>query len=256
MAVALREKPRDSGPYSEVGNFGLHISAARALTPANAIPRQLSDQVFRIIVDDILKRKWGLEFSSTSLELPTKSTLPFKGITDAIPLARDQELENAYGKVGSWDSLRSSRAGREAEIVFWATKGQKGIDWLIERLRSETGNESLDSAARVLSKLGAQSLPSILRTLNFQPSPEQAYSLLYAIARMKAIDERAQADIELLLRRYVSHPDPEVREAAIAATAVLPPSSALDVFRTALTYETDPDIIAEINEEISARNSE
>jgi hypothetical protein len=168
-----------------------------------------------------------------------------------------RSLYDAYEKIGVWNGPYSSRDGAAAEIEFWRSRGLMGLFYLIGRVRRESDTQTLNTVAAVMSELGPARLPVLLRNLEFRPSPRQAFCLLLAIGWMSgkatgAVGKRTAG----VIARYLQHPDSDVREAAAAASQILQPQNAIGVLRLAATSETDPIVLAAINEAIEAHEAQ
>ncbi len=168
----------------------------------------------------------------------------------------ETKFDLAFKKFGSWKGPFASKVGTDSEIDFWRRAGQRGIYWLIGRTRTEHDNETLDSVATVLSKLGLPAREAITRNLEAQPTVDQAICLLRAIGHVHLEVGRGYERIVQIMRRYLTHPDPDVREAAISATTALLAEDARNVLRGVLRNENDPFLRDLITDELKGRAAE
>lgn len=168
----------------------------------------------------------------------------------------EKGFERAYARLGLWAGRYSSRSGVKSEIDFWKASGREGASWLAQRIRTESGNDTLNAVANVLSSLGNTALSMILGYLQANPTPDQAYCLLDALGRMGRQCDTASGRTASIIERYLSHRDPDVRQAAISATAALPRAKSLEILRSALASEHDPAVTKGIREEIADRAAE
>lgn len=168
----------------------------------------------------------------------------------------EKEFEDAFQRLGLWSRPYFSRTSPDPEFDFWKRSGRQGARWLVRKIRTEGGNETLNGVADVLSKLGTTSLFEILENLEDRPSVDQAYCLLNTIGRMGRQADGVIGRIVRAVGGYIRHPDLDVREAAIFATSALPPADALQILRSALATESDPTVKEAIRKEIEDRLTE
>ncbi len=204
---------------------------------------------------------WSMRTTSTqlhTLSVPrVVNTLPLCLAPEAVPgPTSETTFDMAFKKFGSWKGPFASKVGTDSEIDFWRRAGLRGIYWLIGRARTEHDNETLDSVATVLSNLGLPAREAITGNLEAQPTVDQAICLLKAIAQMRFETGREYERIVHIMRRYLTHPDPDVREAAISATSALRADDARDVLRGALRNENDAFLRDSINDELKGRAAE
>jgi hypothetical protein len=202
---------------------------------------------------------WSIRTDSIPVHTLTRvvDTFPLFLPMEAAPgPTSETKFDLAFKKFGSWKGPFTSKAGTDSEIDFWRRAGQQGIYWLIGRTRTEHDNETLDSVATVLSSLGLPARKAIIRNLEAQPTVDQAICLLKAIRQSHLEVGRGYERIVHIMRRYLTHPDPDVREAAISATNALLAEDARNVLRGALRNENDPFLRDLIDDELKGRAAE
>jgi hypothetical protein len=215
--------------------------------------------------DELIWKLESVRFAAKLAEFQRKkgTTLPAAEFLGTFPVpvphvetrfqCDENELERAYDRLGLWAGPYSSRSGIKSELDFWRASGRQGVSWLIQRTRSESGNDTLNAVANVLSNLGTTALSTILGYLQAHPTPDQAYCLLDALGRMGRQSQDVADRVAVTIMRYIAQRDLDLRQAAVSATSALPPANALEILRSALVTETDPTITEIIREEIEER---
>ena len=252
MAVAVSESPAETEKRMAVSLF-----------PDAASLRERSDNS-----DELIRKLESAQFAAKLAEFKFKkgTTLPAADFLGTFPVliphveARfqcdEKELEKAYDRLGLWAGPYSSRSGIKSELDFWRASGRQGVSWLVQRICAESGNDTLNAVANVLSNLGTTALSTILGNLQAHPTPDQAYCLLDALGRMGRQNEDIADRVAVTIMRYIAQSDLDLRQAAVAATSALPTANALEILRSALDTETDPTITETIREEIEERITE
>jgi hypothetical protein len=122
-------------------------------------------------------------------------------------------------------------------------------------MRYERRDERLHEAASLLAHLGPLSLEPMLDALTGEPSPGQALALLRGLSWL---GERVKSDsplAELLLVRYLVDDQTDLREAASAATRLLPEARARFWLSKRLASETDPEVKKTLAEVLEFRQT-
>jgi hypothetical protein len=173
----------------------------------------------------------------------------------SVPRAEASEFEEQYQRIGWWKGPLGRQHVQQDVRAFWVGAGQVGARWLGQRLRNETHPEILDAAAAILADTGDPGIPAIVGELQVGTGREPTRALLKALGWMSC--ERhppVVAELVSLVQRYLSHDDPDVREAAVHATAILPDADAARLLTTALRTEQDAGVREVLQDEISERN--
>ena len=173
------------------------------------------------------------------------------------PQAEGVDLEKAYQRIGWWKGPQSPRDLRRESHAFWAQLGKKRIRWLVSRLRRERNIEVLQGAAFLLASLGPAIVAPILDELDGTPVKDNGLALLGALGKLSPKVGRAnQTRLRNTLYRYLRHPLLELREAAAAATAILPAQRAVHLLQEALRVETDQVVRETLKDAIADRQGE
>jgi hypothetical protein len=173
------------------------------------------------------------------------------------PPAKDEGLEAAYHQIGWWKGPEGSRERRRENQTFWAGVGEKGIRWLVARLRQERNIEVLNAAASLLASLGAVVVTPILDELSMRDLGDNGIALLGALGKISPTIGRSNfTRLFNTLRRYLNHPLLELREAAALATAILPADRAVQLLQDAFRAETNSVARETLREEIAERQQE
>jgi hypothetical protein len=169
----------------------------------------------------------------------------------------DPRLEEAYQQIGWWKGPAPPQDVRRESRRFWHEAGEKGVRWLVARLRKERNIEVLHEAASLLGSLGPVIVAPILDELDGTPVGDNGLALLGALGRLGPTVGRANLTrLSNTLRWYLSHRLPELREAAGAATAILPVDRAVRLLQQALRWETGPVVRETLEEAITDRQGE
>jgi hypothetical protein len=171
--------------------------------------------------------------------------------------AENEQFEEAYQNIGWWKGPRSPEQVRVENEKFWAETGPKGARWLVNRLRQEHNIEVLHAAASLLASLGTIVLGPILDALDGTAVGDDGLALLGALSKLGPSDGRTcQTRLLNTVGRYLRHPLPELREAAAAATAILPYKRAIRLLQDVLRTETSAVVREAIQGAIAERQEE
>jgi hypothetical protein len=173
----------------------------------------------------------------------------------SLPRAEASEFEEQYQRIGWWKGPLGGYQVQQEVRAFWVGAGRQGAQWLGQRLRSETHPELLDGAAAVLADIGTPGIPVILAELELGAGREPTRALLKALGWMsRQRQPPVVAGLVSLVQGYLSHEDPDVREAAVHATAILPDADAARLLTAALRAEHDAGVREILQDEISERD--
>jgi hypothetical protein len=134
------------------------------------------------------------------------------------------DFEIFYRRIGRRTGPFATRDARQATRDFWVASGRDGAEWLVDRLVQEIHLSLLEGVANLLADIGAKSIEPILRALEAGVKSDQAQALLNALSWIEAAPHAISIDpviLEKVMGRYLSDADPDVREAACAATSIL-----------------------------------
>ncbi len=165
-----------------------------------------------------------------------------------------EEAEMHYRAVGRWKGPGAAKEAQEASRSFWRDSGERGARWLIRRLLYEHRVDALHGGASLLSDLGEVSFKPILKALRSDPAPDQACSLLQALAWLgeaTSANWPTSLQAELTLADYLQRDDPDLREAAARAMRLLIPTRAVLWLKYRLRDEADPDVRKALEEELA-----
>jgi HEAT repeat protein len=172
------------------------------------------------------------------------------GPTPARPLD-PEEAERYYLTLGNWKNPESvRRAARD----FLEASGGEGIRWLISRLRDEMHVEAIHAASSLLARLGEAAIGPAIEELANDPTPDQALALLNALGSLGAAESGPTLEgalAELVLADFLQHDDPDLREAAAEAIALLPSERAVHWLTHRLRDEADVRVREAIELELS-----
>jgi hypothetical protein len=169
----------------------------------------------------------------------------------------DLHLEEAYQQIGWWKGPKPPSELRRENQKFWATAGEKGIHWLVARLRPERNIEVLHGAASLLASLGPVVVLPILDELDGTRPGDNGLALLGALGKLSPNVGRAHLTrLSNTLCRYLRHPLLELREAAATASAILPALVAVDMLKGALRAETRAVVRETLEDAIAERLEE
>ena len=173
------------------------------------------------------------------------------------PPAKDAHLEKAYQQIGWWKGPQPPRELRRESQKFWTSVGESGIRWLVARLRQERNIEVLHGAASLLASLGPAIVPPILDELDGTRARDNGLALLGALGKLSPdVGRLYQTRLFNTLRGYLENPLLELREAAAAATAILPAEQAVRLLEDALRAETNPVVRETLQDAIADRQQE
>jgi hypothetical protein len=169
-----------------------------------------------------------------------------------------EAAEAHYRPLGRSKGDLAAGAVQDAAREFWQSAGERGARWLVRRLRRESQVEALHAAAARLSNLGPAAVAPIAEELGNDPTPDQAWALLQALGWMGESSSSPRLEdalLGLILRKFLAHPHPDVREAAARAMRLLPPEQATHWLRQREREENDPDVVQTIEEELTEHSS-
>jgi hypothetical protein len=161
--------------------------------------------------------------------------------------AVQNQMEEFYRKIGWWKGPNSTPSIRGNVRNFWVNSGRKGASWLIERISRESHIDLLDGVANILADIGQASVEPIIGILGSgRPSRNQAEVLLKALGWIEAPLHAVsipRVNLESVLERYLDHSDPDIREAALASTHILPNESRSAILRRRRDIEPNSDVL-------------
>jgi hypothetical protein len=173
------------------------------------------------------------------------------------PPTKDTPFEDAFQRIGWWKGSHPIRELQREDKKFWENAGEKGIRWLVRRLRGERNIEVLHGAASLLASIGPAIVLPILDELDRTGAGDNGLALLGALGKLPADSARAhQTRLSNTLRRYLGHHLLDLREAAAAATAILPRDHAIRMLKDALRKEPNPVGRATLEDAIADRQEE
>lgn len=167
-------------------------------------------------------------------------------------------FEEQYQRIGWWKGPHATPAARQGVREFWESWGPRGARWLVRRLRSESHLDLLSGVANLLADLGEVSLRPILDELEFEASRDQAEALLKALAWLGAAGATAgvfAGQLTPILAAFLTHDDPDLREAACRATSLLAPGRARALLESRLAVELSIEVRQTIEEMIAQLQS-
>jgi hypothetical protein len=218
-------------------------------SPRHELIRELDSAQFAETIRNYLNRKRALPTVADVLgTFPV--LIPYR--QTAFPFDA-RSLEKAFRRMATSTAFSSSRRDMSADLKVWRASGLQGVYWLLEKIRHETGNETLNAVANILSSLGDSALPPMVRLLQAQPAPDQAYCLLEALARFGEQNGSVVDEIASAINKYINSTDLDLRQAAVSATSALPSKNALEILRAAVRVESDATIREFIGDEINER---
>jgi predicted HTH domain antitoxin len=168
--------------------------------------------------------------------------------------ASPDPFEEHYQRIGWWKGPHATTAARQGVRDFWASLGPRGARWLVERLRNEWHVDLLSGVANLLADLGEVSLKPILDELELEASRDQEEALLKALAWLGAAGTTAgplAGQLTPILAVFLTHEDPDLREAACRATSLLAPGDAHAVLEARLAAEPSAEVRQAIAERIA-----
>jgi hypothetical protein len=173
------------------------------------------------------------------------------------PEVEDPDFETAYQQIGWWKGPQPPRDVRRQSHEFWAKAGEGGVRWLVKRLRRERNIEVLHGAASLLASLEIPVIDPILDELETPSVGDNGLALLGALGKLRPNpDAIVQVRLANTLRKYLRHSLLELREAAAAATAILPAERAVGLLREALQREANPVVRETLQDAIADRQEE
>ena len=101
-----------------------------------------------------------------------------------VPPDSEEELEDAYQKIGWWTGPNATPESQALVRDFWRLQGDRGLGWIVARLRREWHIDLLDGVASLLAQAGGAGILPILDELERQPRRDQAEALLKALGWM------------------------------------------------------------------------
>jgi hypothetical protein len=168
----------------------------------------------------------------------------------------EDSLEAMYQKIGWWRGPHSTAAARTLVCGFWRDEADRGLRWLVSRLRSEWHIDLLDGVASILAQIGETAIRPILDELDRQPSRDQAEALLKALGwlgeRGKSASSSLVERLDPVLVTFLGGDDPELREWAARAARLLPQERAVGLLEGVLNAEQDADVRLAIQETVAA----
>jgi len=172
----------------------------------------------------------------------------------ASAVASQELLERYYQKIGWWKGSAATDQARAINRAFWVGQGEVGTRWLAGRVGNETHSDVLDGVASLLAELGPISFTPVLEALGEKVTPEQAECLLTALRWISLPDrQNLPSGLVAILLRFLEHEQPDVREAAVRASCICPPREATQHLNQRREVETDPEVLAAIEQETDAR---
>jgi hypothetical protein len=169
----------------------------------------------------------------------------------------EEDFEDAYQKIGWWKGPNATPEARARVRDFWRLQGNRGLSWLVGRLRREWHIDLLDGVADLLAQAGGAGIPPILDELEHQPlRRDQAEALLKALGWMGEegipVPPSSVKRLETALSMFLHQDDAGLREWAARAVRLLPREQALALIGGPLDGETDPDVLQAIEETVAA----
>jgi hypothetical protein len=168
----------------------------------------------------------------------------------------EEDFEDAYQKIGWWKGPNATPETRARVRDFWRLQGNRGLSWLVGRLRREWHIDLLDGVADLLAQAGDAGIPPILDELERQPRRDQAEALLKALGWMGEegipVPPSSVKRLETALSMFLHQDDAGLREWAARAVRLLPGERAIALIGGQLDGETDPDVLQAIEETVAA----
>jgi hypothetical protein len=177
-------------------------------------------------------------------------------VRDYLGCYAPEELERSYQLIGWRKGPFSSPTARKAIRDFWVASGSHGASWLARRIAAETHGDILEGVANLLADIGASSIEPIIRALDTGLGRDQVEVLLKALGWIEAPHNAAIADPNVLegpVEKYLSDSDPDIREAACSATAILPRDRAISLLCRRRELERDSSVLGAIDEALQDR---
>jgi hypothetical protein len=163
-------------------------------------------------------------------------------------------FEEEYQKIGWWKGPHATSTARQGVREFWASQGPRGARWLVRRLRDEWHLDLLSGVANLLADLGEVSLRPILDELALDTSRDQAEALLKALGWMGTAGATAgvcAGQLAPILAAFLTHDDPDLREAACRATSLLAPERARALLESRCAVEPSIEVRQAIEERMA-----
>lgn len=135
-----------------------------------------------------------------------------------------ERLEMYYHQVGWHKGRFATPMARKTVRIFWIGAGGEGAHWLVGRIATETHGEILEGVANLLADIGPSSIGPIADALDANFGRDRSEFLLKALGWIGAERDVPIVEprrLEGIIGRYLSDTDPDIRESACAATAVL-----------------------------------
>ncbi|MGP0065006.1 MAG: hypothetical protein ACLQGP_15590 [Isosphaeraceae bacterium] len=168
----------------------------------------------------------------------------------------EEDFEDAYQKIGWWKGPNATPETRARVREFWRLQGDRGLGWLVGRLRREWHIDLLDGVASILAQAGGAAIVPILDELEHQPRRDQAEALLKALGWMGeggiSVPPTSAKRLEAALLMFLHQDEAGLREWATRAVRVLPREQASAVIGSQLDGESDPDVRQAIEEMVAA----
>jgi hypothetical protein len=162
------------------------------------------------------------------------------------PPSSEEEFEDAYQRIGWWKGPNATPEARALVRDFWRLQGNRGLSWLVSRLRREWHIDLLDGVASLLAQAGGASLVPILDELERQPRRDQAEALLKALGWMGeegiAVPPSSVKRLETALSMFLHQDDTGLREWAARAVRLLPREQAVALLGRHIDGEPDADV--------------
>ncbi len=170
--------------------------------------------------------------------------------------ASEEGFEDSYQKIGWWKGPNATPEVRAFLRNFWQRQGDRGLRWLLVRLRGEWHIDVLDGVSSILSQAGGTGILPILEGLERRPQRDQAEALLQALGWMGEdgvrVDLSSAERLETALSRFVELDDSDLREWAARAVRLLPPEQVVRLLANRLDVEPDADVRQAIEETVAA----
>jgi hypothetical protein len=178
-------------------------------------------------------------------------------VTQALaPVASEEGFEDAYQKIGWWKGPNAMPEVQAYVRDFWQRQGERGLKWLIGRLRQESHIDLLDGVASILARAGGLAILPILEELERQPQHDQAEALLKALAWMGEdgvrLNPPSLEGLETALSTLLHQDDVGLREWSARAARLFPHERAVELLATHLDAEPDADVRQAIEEIVGA----
>jgi HEAT repeat protein len=174
-----------------------------------------------------------------------------------VPLSSEEEFEDAYQRIGWWRGPNTTPEARALVRDYWRLQGNRGLSWLVGRLRREWHIDLLDGVASLLAQAGGAGLLPILDELERQPRRDHAEALLKALGWIGEegipVQPSSVKRLEMVLSMFLHHDDAGLREGAARAARLLPPEQAMALLGRHVDEEPDADVRQAIEETLASR---